>query len=297
MRKLLIAASGLGGLWALNRLSATRDSTKWEISFLSTGFSQRGLEDDGITLLPGVLSQHEISLVKGLPCYVESDRYLDHSSRGELDLTLDRQTIARMRSENVEGVPGRYHRVKFDRESLDVLDAFEGNWKDRVEDYLGPDAIIRRSQLQLLFSEPKSKDQFFHQDNARKGITIIIPLSDVHLDMGPTHLLPGSHNLTQPHDGARTSWSQTLTSLSSVVTRLWAREPLRAAIPAGTALFYDGRVLHRGLGNLSEKPRPVLVFRYDLVQYPPPQAGVIHTTLVRGLGYVLNALVQVKQII
>eukprot|EP00954_Amorphochlora_amoebiformis_P004520 351423-Amorphochlora_amoeboformis.AAC.1 len=82
MRKLLIAASGLGGLWALNRLSATRDSTKWEISFLSTGFSQRcqgqmkiarveivrvgiarvgllvkglsmGLEDDGITLLPG----------------------------------------------------------------------------------------------------------------------------------------------------------------------------------------------------------------------------------------------------
>jgi hypothetical protein len=51
---------------------------------------------------------------------------------------------------------------------------------------------------------------------------------------------------------------------------------------------YDSRVLHRGLANVSNTPRPVLVYRYDKLQYPPPQAGLVQTTFMRALGYMLS---------
>merc|ERR1711871_1504914 len=54
-----------------------------------------------------------------------------------------------------------------------------------------------RTQLQLLLSSQKSVDQFWHQDNARRGITVLVPMVDVSTVLGPTELLPGTHMLTE----------------------------------------------------------------------------------------------------
>lgn len=49
-----------------------------------------------------------------------------------------------------------------------------------------------RTQMQLLVSVANSESQFFHQDNARRGITVLLPLVDVSTELGPTELLPGT---------------------------------------------------------------------------------------------------------
>ena len=46
-------------------------------------------------------------------------------------------------------------------------------------------------------------------------------------------------------------------------------------VPAGTALIYDSRTIHRGLANPSKASRPVLVFRYDY-----PATTIIITTII-----------------
>ena len=57
----------------------------------------------------------------------------------------------------------------------------------------------RRTQMQVLYSlaSPGSEDQFFHQDNRRRGLTVLVPLVDVPSELGPTQFLLGTHRLTQ----------------------------------------------------------------------------------------------------
>ena len=58
-------------------------------------------------------------------------------------------------------------------------------------EYLG--APVRLTQCQFLDSEPGADAQPWHRDNARAGVTYLIPLGRIRGDMGPTELLPTSH--------------------------------------------------------------------------------------------------------
>jgi ectoine hydroxylase-related dioxygenase (phytanoyl-CoA dioxygenase family) len=56
-------------------------------------------------------------------------------------------------------------------------------------------------------------------------------------------------------------------------------------LAVGDVLFYDSRVLHRGLANQSNtNQRPVLIYRYDDVDTMPPGHGLVTTAVFRALG-------------
>eukprot|EP00466_Bigelowiella_natans_P019713 jgi/Bigna1/136970/aug1.37_g11678 len=294
-----------GSYSVLNHISSARKHTKAENDIRQRQrFDQEEqdlneeLEIKGMALLRGAVSADDLRRFKSSTCYQSTAYFLGFTDGegGGVEEEGDDEYISALRSstldisspklrkENIEGTSGRYHKIAFDQDTLEILGSFEQKWMQYVGEvisYLKKDdddsSQIYRSQLQLLTSMPGSVNQFFHQDNARKGLTFIIPLTDVTLEMGPTQLLPGSHRI-------------------NVLEICWKSEPMRLDVDAGTAIIYDARTLHRGLGNRSNVPRPVLVFRYDLVQYPPPQAGIIRTTIVRWFGAIINAICSVKGI-
>lgn len=75
------------------------------------------------------------------------------------------------------------------------------------------------------------------------SMTLLLPLVDVSLGMGPTEFWPGSHKCTD----------------EAAVT---AVPPLAAPLAAGTALLLDARLLHRGGANMTGPVRPSLYFSY-----------------------------------
>jgi len=75
------------------------------------------------------------------------------------------------------------------------------------------------------------------------SMTLLLPLVDVSLGMGPTEFWPGSHR--QRDEAAVT-----------------AVPPLCAPLAAGTALLLDARLLHRGGANVTGPVRPSLYFSY-----------------------------------
>jgi len=169
---------------------------------------------------------------------------------------------------------GRFHLQTFSEEDKNLLAQAEEAWLPFVESHLPG---IQRSDLQLLFSLPNSGDQIFHQDNSQPGLTVLVPLVDMNLENGPTQLLPRSHLDVSLGDRLKDSSAA-----------------LPACVPAGTALIYDSRTIHRGLANPSKASRPVLVYRYDYPATPPPGHTPLSTILYSCLGAVLCAIGEAK---
>jgi len=191
-----------------------------------------------------------------------------------------------------QSTPGRYHRQHFSRADLETLAGLESSWLPLVTSYLpSMDGISpERTDVQLLVSLPGSKDQFFHQDNRRQGLTILIPLVNVIVENGPTQLLPRSHNLTAGAGEEVTSMDCSIMS-----TMVQVQSSIRACIPAGSAVVYDSRTLHRGLANTDlSQSRPALVFRYDYGNTLPPGHTVMSTILFRVLGNILCVVGEIK---
>ena len=142
---------------------------------------------------------------------------------------------------------------------------------------------VERTQLQLLVSDSGSADQFFHQDNARRGMTVLVPLVDVPLARGPTQLIPGTHGLTLGEGGAAAPVAEAVAAASAVAV-LPAVAP---ELAVGDVLLCDARTLHRGLANRDDTARPVLVFRYDDPKHRPPGHTLVSTLAFRVLGRAL----------
>ena len=51
---------------------------------------------------------------------------------------------------------------------------------------------------------------------------------------------------------------------------------------------YDSRAFHRGLGNLTDEPRPALIFCYDRTVSPPPGRGSMGMIGIAWLASILN---------
>jgi hypothetical protein len=127
-----------------------------------------------------------------------------------------------------------------------------------VHHFMGPKAII--GEMGGVISHPGSQPQYTHRDSEflfgglpveldlpPPSLTITVPLTDVPLELGPTEYWPGSHRDIDP--GA-------LQAVRAVAPR---RTPLRA----GTVLFYDGRLIHRGGPNHSDIIRPIVYIAYQ----------------------------------
>lgn len=173
-----------------------------------------------------------------------------------------------------------------------------------------------QSEMQLLMTCPNAVQQIWHSDNARGGLTIIIPLVDVTLEHGPTQLLPGTHMLTAASDRGFALWFadmkrglQDTFTAGKIPDERWDIQPApidydiddagnvvadgqnRTIIPAGSAVVFDARMLHRGLVNTSSDVRPALVYRYDTKASPPPGQGVIMTLFLKKLAQQIASVV------
>ena len=71
-------------------------------------------------------------------------------------------------------------------------DASPGSLLNDGDNKLRP-ARLYLSECQLLVSDPGAVNQMWHCDNLNPGLTVILPLTEVDDELGPTHLLPGTH--------------------------------------------------------------------------------------------------------
>ena len=101
-----------------------------------------------------------------------------------------------------------------------------------------------------------------------RGLTIIVPLVDFTAANGATQVLVGSHS----KDYARVAQQ--------------GAQVVQA--PVGAIVAYDSRAFHRGLGNLTEEPRPALIFCYDRTESPPPGRGSMGMIGIAWLASILN---------
>lgn len=80
------------------------------------------------------------------------------------------------------------------------------------------------------------------------AMTMLAPLRDIELDMGPTEFWPGSHLRRDQQD-------------------VLAEAPKRTTLSAGSVVFIDARLLHRGGANSSGPVRPFIYFSFHRPWY------------------------------
>ena len=162
-----------------------------------------------------------------------------------------------------------------------------------LDAFFGPGVLYTLSELQLLRTTPGCDAQQFHVDNAARGITLIVALSDVTQAHGPTRLLRGSHEAVFDAQGRYCIASDALYAGKNIST-------VDGVMPAGAGILFDARTLHRGLGNethgacsdvyaTSERParaedRLVLVLRWDRRGRRPPGVNPLTVGLMKLLG-------------
>ena len=143
--------------------------------------------------------------------------------------------------------------------------AFNGAWVPLVRQLLGGDCRVVRCGC--VVSLPGCGEQYWHSDGAHIGssatwadiddpagaaapphaICVFVPLVDLSEDNGYTEFWSGSHHFAQLMDK---KGEQSLPGGT------------KAILPAGGALLYDFRTIHRGMPNHSQKKRPIFYTIY-----------------------------------
>ena len=147
---------------------------------------------------------------------------------------------------------GRYDMAldAFDAPAFSFLtDLGKAAWMPVVKKILGDDATLVHKGAFL--SIPGAETQVYHQDGVHlnkkyqkpcHAINVFIPLVDLHEKNGPTEFCIGTHYLGYE------DYNKDLIDI-----------PLAKA---GSPVIFDYRLGHRGLGNNSKEPRPVLYLTY-----------------------------------
>ena len=123
-----------------------------------------------------------------------------------------------------------------------------------VQELMGADLII--GEMGVVISHPGAGAQTPHRDSEFLfggldmevalppfAMTMLVPLIDVALDMGPTEYWPGSHREFDKDAVVATPAS-------------------RAALDAGSVVLLDSRVVHGGGANISTSVRPTVYFSF-----------------------------------
>lgn len=152
----------------------------------------------------------------------------------------------------------------------------KAHFRDQLGEYI---EALYQSEMQMVSSLPGSEKQPWHVDNTMSGLTVIVPLIDITMENGPTEFVAYSH-----------MWEKGLPPASVGIFRAVLRSPIggiflsllcscaptgnfvQPVIKAGSILLLDARTVHRGLANLSDERRSILVFRYDEWTNHPPGA-------------------------
>ncbi|MFM7275267.1 MAG: phytanoyl-CoA dioxygenase family protein [Gammaproteobacteria bacterium] len=199
--------------------------------------------------------------------------------------------------ELVQRSPGRFD-VPFRESDLLPLWGEGGSlsprvpWRELVHALLGPDA--RPAFCGVVFSKPGSPAQQWHIDSPHEGpehrpahaLNVLVALADIPPEAGATELARGSHRLTNHlarpwlvHDelvyqGVSEITPEVLAAPGGDWDPVAARTGTRA-MRAGDGVFFDDRILHRGLANGSASERWVAYFSY--LRPRPGQEAVADT--------------------
>lgn len=175
--------------------------------------------------------------------------------------------------EIVQRSPGRWD-VPIEPEQFGI-DERQLPWWPLVTAVLSEDA--EHSFSGLVYSEPHTPAQYWHCDSPHEAaqhrpahaINVLLALHDIPLEMGPTECARGSHRLTN-HLGNRALVTEELiyqhatTTPGTLVkgTPIAVPEGRASAMPIGSCLVFDDRLLHRGLANTTGATRYVAYFSY-----------------------------------
>ena len=181
--------------------------------------------------------------------------------------------------ELVQRSPGRFD-VPLSESDLQPLFGPQGSlsadlpWMEMVHAVLGVDA--RPALCGVVFSRPGSPAQQWHIDSPHEGpefrpahaLNVMLALADIPLEAGPTQLVPGSQRLTNHHARTWIDHDDLVYQTSREITPAdilgdpGYEAPLPEPMAAGEVLFFDDRLLHRGLGNSSTAERWIAYFAY-----------------------------------
>lgn len=155
------------------------------------------------------------------------------------------------------------------------LEDCEFPWSGLVAAVLGADA--EHSFSGVVFSDPGSPAQYWHTDSphiaaehmAPHAINVLVALHDVSMDMGPTEIARGSHFLTNHLSNTSLVAEELIYQHESTSPELLVKDthnPLPEnyvnPLAAGSCIVFDDRVMHRGLGNRSDRKRQMAYFSY-----------------------------------
>jgi hypothetical protein len=138
----------------------------------------------------------------------------------------------------------------FDKEDFHFLtDIRKAPWMPIVRQVLGEDVVLVHKGCFL--SLPGAENQNYHQDGTHlhpssqrpcHAVNVFIPLVDMTRRHGPTEFCLGSHVLGQED---------------------WDSRFIDTPLPKkGVPVMFDYRLGHRGLGNSSREPRPIVYCTY-----------------------------------
>ena len=159
--------------------------------------------------------------------------------------------------------PGRYDvSTQFSAFRQDLLEPIEAI----VSNILGSDHA--RAFCGVVYSAPGSEDQQWHADSLHLEsthkdanlISSLLALHDIDMSMGPTELAPMTHLLTNHMNNPRVNGIDIVYQHPENLNRPELVGALKdanicMALPAGSLILFDDRILHRGRGNKSTKPR------------------------------------------
>ena len=234
--------------------------------------SQQQLEIDGYLLVEGLCDCKFVARL----LEVSRDR------SGEVMAALGTQTIgigsAAGFDEVVQRSPGRWD-IPISPDEFGV-DEHALPWWPLITAVLGEDA--EHSFSGVVYSDPGSPAQCWHIDSPHvsadhlpaHALNVMIALHDTPLAMGPTEIARGSHRLTNHLlNPALVSdelvYQHETTGPEQLVanTRPSVPEGRSTALAAGSCLIFDDRILHRGLGNASDRRRSMVYFSYRQAGY------------------------------
>lgn len=168
-------------------------------------------------------------------------------------------------AEIVKRTKGRFEMLHGMREVYEKLLSNNANLNSFLERVLGQDFHLVYADV--LISFPGAADQQWHVDGPHRAgaqelyppdiLNVFVALDDIDVSMGPTEIRPGTHKLT------RNIKKQVL---GAILTKK-LRPKVCSGCKCGDALVFDYRTLHRGVANLSSRPRPVLGLVFGRKEY------------------------------
>ena len=188
------------------------------------------LETYGFTIIPQVLSHHEVAVLRALGARLDRERGEDSAFLG----------TARHLSNLIPRDPAYFPMI----DHLRIL--------PYIERLLGPDIIL--ASLNSRIVRPHDPDQGLHGDVPaglrRPGQPIMVNtvwmLDDWTTLSGATRVVPGSHHMPQEMPPAERQLPHLLQALA----------------PAGSVLIFDGRLWHGGGMNMGTQDRHGLFGHY-----------------------------------